>query len=454
MIHRRFVSFCLAVLLLAATAVAGNWPQFRGEGGNGRSDETGLPTEWAADKNVAWKVAIPGAGWSGPVVWGDKVFVTSAVADQTARPRPFRLEDAAPGGKATGDSLQPGNCRWQLLCLDRATGKILWERTAAEGKPTQPIHVTNTYAAETPATDGERVYAYFGTVGVFCYDMAGNRLWAKDLGSYKMGGDFGAGSSPVVAGGKLFVQYDNKEHSFLVALDAKSGRELWRAERKERSSWSTPFIWRAGGKVQVVACGPGGNDEDDDGRVRAYDAATGEVVWELRRVSGGFTASPASDGERLYVGACGTFSNGPIYAIKPEARGDITPKSGESSSAGVAWLRPSSNIGRASLLVYDGYLYVAGTRNLSCYDARTGEPKYVKERLTGARNLMASPWAYGGFVFCLDEGGETFVVRAGPAFKVVGRNKLDEMCWACPAVSGGSLFVRGVENLYRLKTQF
>lgn len=451
MFHRCFSTLCLCLALLAGTVAAGNWPQFRGAGGNGRTDETGLPAQWSADKNIAWKVAIPGAGWSSPVVWGDRVFVTTAVTDLKRKPRPFRVEDPTPGSQATGDNLQPGNCRWQLFCLDRNSGKVLWERTAVERRPTQPIHVTNTYASETPATDGERVYAYFGTVGVFCYDLAGKPLWSKDLGSYKMAAGFGTGSSPVVTDGKLFVQCDNAERSFLVALDARSGRELWRAERRERSSWSTPFVWRAGGRVELVACGPGGNDEDDDGRVRAYDANTGEVLWELRRVSGGFTASPASDGERLYVGAGGSFSKGPIYAIKSNARGDVTPKDGELSSAGVAWVRTGSNIGRASLLVYDGYLYVAGTRNLSCYDARTGEPKYVKERLPGAHNVMASPWAYDGRIFCMDEEGLTFVVAAGPAFKVIGRNKLDEMCWATPAISGGSLYLRGVENLYRIR---
>jgi outer membrane protein assembly factor BamB len=443
----------LAAILAAGVAGGGDWPQFRGAGGNGLADEVGQPTAWAVGKNIAWKAAIPGAGWSGPVVWGDKVFVTTAVTDRQARPKPFRLEDASSGQKGMGENLHAASCRWQLLCLDRNSGKVLWERTAAERKPTQPIHVTNTYASETPATDGERVFAYFGTVGVFCYDFEGKPIWCKDLGSHKMGGGFGTGASPVLADGKLYVQCDNAERSYLVALDAKSGRELWRAERRERSSWSTPFVWRVGGRLQVVACGPGGSDEDDDGRVRAYDAETGEIVWELRRVSGGFTASPTADGERLYAGANGPFSNGPIYAIKSNARGDITPKDGEASSAGIAWVRSGSNLGRASLLVYDGNLYVAGTRNLSCYDARTGEPRYVKERLPGARNVMASPWAYDGHVFCLDEGGDTYVIKSGPVFKVVGRNKLDEMCWATPAISGGSLFLRGVEHLYCVKGQ-
>ncbi len=458
---KRLAALGLAILLLAATAAGGDWPQFRGPGGTGLTAESGLPAEWAADKNIAWKVAVRGAGWSGPVVSGDRVFLTTAVSDRQKRPKPFRLGDAPPPAaakdapkdapRAGGQKPPDAVYRWQVLCLDRATGKTLWQRTAAEGKPTQPIQETNTYASETPATDGERVYAYFGTVGLFCYDLDGGPLWEKSLGSYRMGAGFGTGASPALADGRVFVQYDNEERSFLVALDAKTGRELWRAERKERSSWCTPLVWRANGRTEVVACGPGGSDEDDDGRVRSYDAATGEVLWELRKVRGGFSASPVADGERLYVGANGPFSNGPLYAVRAGARGDITPKPGERSSAGLAWLRTGSNLSLASPLVCGGHLYVLGARSLSCYDARTGEPRYVKERLPGARNCTASPWAYDGKVFCLDEDGQTFVVRAGPAFQLLGKNRLDEMCWATPAVCGGALFLRGVEHLYCIK---
>jgi outer membrane protein assembly factor BamB len=335
--------------------------------------------------------------------------------------------------------------RWEVYCLDRSEGKILWHSLAAEKKPTIPIHPTNTYASETPVTDGERVYAYFGMTGLYCFDFAGRQVWSKDLGSYKMMFGFGTGSSPALDGGRLFLQCDNEEKSFLVALDKKTGKELWRADRSEKSSWGTPFVWRTKGRTEVVACGGSG--------AKSYDPATGKMLWELSGLRGGFNATPVAGDEMLYLGAGGPMGNSPLYAVRAGASGDITLKDGARSNDGVAWMRTGAGPGIASPLVYGDYLYVLDQRGgmVSCYGAKTGKPAYQRQRVAGAKGFTASPWGNGGKVYCLDEDGQTFVLKAGPEFKLLGKNKIDEMCWATPALSGGALFLRGLDHLYCLK---
>jgi outer membrane protein assembly factor BamB len=342
---------------------------------------------------------------------------------------------------------------WEVYCLGRADGKVLWKRVAAEHKPTYPINPSNTYASETPATDGERVYAYFGMTGLFCYDLDGKPLWSKEPGTFKMMLGFGTGSSPALDAERLYVQCDNEEKSFLAALDKRTGKELWRADRKEKSSWSTPFVWKNKVRTEVVACGGGGFG--GKGRVVSYDPRTGAELWHLGGIDGGFNASPVASEELLYFGTGGPRGDSPLFAVKAGAAGDISPKEGESSGAGVAWRRKQAGPYTSSPLLYEGYLYVVGQRGglLSCYEAATGKPAYEKARLPGAKGFTASPWAYDGKVFLLDESGKTFVVRAGPEFKLLNTNSLDEMFWSSPAVSGGCLFLRGVDHLYCVKSK-
>jgi outer membrane protein assembly factor BamB len=335
--------------------------------------------------------------------------------------------------------------RWEVYCLNRADGKVLWKQTAAEHKPTIPTQRSNTYATETPVTDGERVYAYFGMTGVFCYDLDGKLLWKKELGSYPMMAGWGTGSSPTLDGKRLFIQCDNETKSFLAAMDTKSGEELWRTPRTERSSWSTPFVWKTKNRTEVVCCG--------NGKARSYDVATGKQLWELGGLSGQANATPVVGGEMLFLGIGGMRGNRPLVAVRAGASGDITLKDGEQSNDGVAWYRKQAGPSMASPLYHDGYLYVLDQRGgmLSCYNGKTGEPAYSRERLQGARGFTSSPWAYDGKIFCLADDGQTFVIQAGPKFKLLNKNPLDEMCWSSPAVSGGALFLRGVDYLYCIK---
>jgi outer membrane protein assembly factor BamB len=334
--------------------------------------------------------------------------------------------------------------RWEVHCLDAATGKTLWKQVAAQHKPKTSINASNTYATETPVTDGERVYAYFGMTGVYCYDFEGRLVWEKDLGAFPMFFGHGSGASPVLDGERLFILCDNEQKSFLVALGKRTGKELWRAERDERSTWSTPFVWKTGESTAVVCLG---------NRVRAYDPATGKVLWEMGGFEGQHIASPVGDAQHLYLGVGGMMSRKkPLVAIRAAASGDITLKTGETANAGVAWAVDKAGPSMASPLLYGDNLYVLDQNQdfLSCYDAKSGKSVY-RERLPQAQGFTSSPWAYGGKVFCLDQKGRTFVVQAGPEFRLLGENELDERFWSSPAIANGALLMRGVDYLYCIK---
>jgi outer membrane protein assembly factor BamB len=442
-----FKSFAAVALLLAGTAAWADWTQFRGPGGDGRADKATPPTTWGDSSNVLWKIAVPGVAWSQPIVVGDKVFVTTAISARQKKPTPGMGGFGGGGGfgKGKGGFGKGGTppneqYRWEVHCLDKTTGKTLWTKVAAERRPTIPIHSTNTYATETPTTDGERLYVYFGMVGVYCYDLGGQLLWKKDLGSYTMGMGFGTGSSPVLADGRLFIQCDNEEKSFLIALDAKTGDQVWKVSRKSRSSWSTPYVWRTKDRTEVVACG--------EGRVTSYDPATGKVLWELGGFTSGFQASPAADGERIYFGNNPPFGGGALYAVNAGATGDITLKGGAKSSQAVAWVRAKAGPYMASPLLFEGQVYVANKGLLTCLDAKSGKELY-KERLPGGRGVTASPWVADGKLFVLDEEGQTFVIQTGPTFKLLAQNRVDGgMFWASAAVDGDRLLLRGTDRLF------
>lgn len=452
MIRSRFAFAALLLGCLSASTWAADWTQFRGPNGSATSEEKQLPAEWSTDKNIAWKAKVPGYAWSCPIVVGDKVFVTTAVADKQTKPSGGK---GGFGGGGFGKDRRPPDAmyKYELYCLNAADGKVVWKQTAAEQKPTIPIHSTNTYASETPVTDGERVYAYFGMTGVFCYDLDGKQVWKANLGSYRMALGWGAGSSPALDSERLFVQCDNDEKSFLVALDKKTGKELWKVERSERSGWSTPLVWKNKQRSELICMG--------GKRVRSYDPATGKELWELGGMNGMPQATPVASEEMLFVGTGGSreFGGGggggrgvkPLFAVKAGASGDITLKDGTTANDGVAWSQAQGGPGMASPVYYEGHLYVLDQRGglLTCLDATTGKQIY-KERI-GGRGFTSSPWAYEGKLFCLADDGQTFVVQAGPEFKILGKNSLDEMCWSSPAVAGGALFLRTVDSLYCIK---
>jgi outer membrane protein assembly factor BamB len=418
-----------------------HWPQFRGPNAAGISTNANLPHKWSATENVAWKADLPGRSWSSPIVWGERVFLTAVVNSG---------ESEAPkkGLYFGGERPVPSQAehQWKVLCLDLVTGKRQWEKTVHRGVPRTPIHLKSSYGAETPVTDGERYYALFGGVGVFAFTLDGAEVWSHRLEPRKMRYGWGTATSPALHGGRLFVVNDNDEKAEVFALDAKTGKELWRVDRDEKSNWATPFIWNNGQRTELIT--PGSR------AVRSYDL-DGKLLWSLKGMSSIAIPTPFAGDGLLFVGS-GYVGDKlrPLYAIRPGASGDISLKPGETNSAFIAWSNPVGGPYNPSPLYYQGRLYVLYDRGLvSCYDAKTGRLLFDRERLPNGLAFTSSPWAAGGRVFCLNEDGACYVLRAGDKFELLHTNKLadDDMCMATPALAGDRLLIRTASRLYCLR---
>ncbi len=437
------------VLLLATCQVRGGtgaqqvegWPQFRGPGSTGVSDATSLPDTWSTTDNVRWKTAIPGHGWSSPIAWGDRIFVTSVV--------PSGQVEAPKGGLYFGGERPAPQVehRWMVYAIDFATGKIAWEREAHRGRPPAARHLKNTYASETPVTDGQRVYVSFGNVGVFAYDFGGKQLWSSPAQLKPMRNGWGTAASPVLHNGRLYIVNDNDGGSYLTALDAATGKTIWLVERKEGTNWSTPYIWTHRAGTEIVTTGTGA--------IRSY-SLDGELLWSLAPMSTIVIPTPFSKFDLLYV-ASGYVGDQvrPVYAIKPGGKGDISLKPGETSNASVAWSLPQGGPYNPSPIVYGDYYYTLFDRGFfTCHDAKTGKEIYTKVRLDPAAGAFtASPWAYHGKIFAMSEDGVTYVIEAGPQYKLLGRNVLDEFTMASPAMHRESLLIRTATALYRISAK-
>jgi outer membrane protein assembly factor BamB len=428
----------------ATTPVAadGNWPAFRGPESRGIADDhPRLPSRWSDKENVLWKVELDGRGWSSPIVWGRRVVVTSAI---TGTP----LEDPRKGLYFGGNREEPPETevRWVVTCLDVDTGLTLWETQVASGPPPGPVHLKNSFASETPTTDGERIYAAFGNVGIFCLNMQGQRVWEHRRLPRPMRSGWGPAASPVLHRGRLYVVNDNEQDSHLAALDAATGAELWRVPREEKSNWSTPFIWKNGLRTELVVPG--------SGRTRCYDL-DGRLLYEFGGGSDITIATPYAAHGLLFVSSGYLLDRSrPIWAVRPGGSGDVTLADGETANQAIAWRRDDAAPYNPTTLVYGDELHVIADRGLAaCYDAHTGRQHYRKQRLPEGRAFTASPWAYNGLVFCVNEYGETFVLRAGPRFELLQRNLLaeDDMVMATPAIAGDRLLIRTDRRLYCLQ---
>lgn len=452
------IKFCMnkaligvCCLLLAETAFCAAepppapespWPQFRGPGARGVATNAHLPEHWSAANNVSWKQELPGRGWSSPIVWGKRVFVTTAVSSGNP-------ESPKKGLYLGGE--RPNSPRaehtWKLLCLDLASGRVRWEKTMHQGQPANPIHLKNSRATETPVTDGERVYALIGNAGVFCFDLEGRPVWSKSLEPRQTRYGWGTAASPVMHGERLYLVSDNDEQSYLLALDKRTGKEIWRVERDEKSNWSTPSVWENDQRTEIVTAGTG--------KVRAYDLE-GKLLWWFKGMSSITIATPYAGQGLLYVssGYVGDKAR-PLYAIRPNASGDISLLPGQTNNAAIAWCQPTGAPYNPTTLVYEGRLYVLHDRGLvSAINARTGATLYDRERLPEGLHFTASPWACNGRVFCLNEDGLTFVLRAGDQFELLHTNKLaeDDMCMATPALAGDRLLIRTAVRLYCIRS--
>jgi len=427
------------ICCLSSCSADNNWPQFRGPEANNISLETNLPVEWGNDKNMLWKFKVPGKGWSSPIVWEDKVFITTAYKDKEALLNEGKKENTNGDARRT---MPDTDYRFEIYCLNKNSGEIIWKETAYLGKPGIITHQDNTYASETPITDGKYLYVYFGMRGLFCYDLDGNKIWDKNIGIFPMEANWGSSSSPVLYKDLLILQFDNTENSQILALDKTTGEEKWRTKRDEISTWSTPYIWKNKVRVELVTGGK---------KTRSYNPDTGELLWEIDMRGGRDITSPVGNDEMIYV--CNEErpnGGGTLFAIKAGASGDISLDEEHNNSEWVAWTQPKSYIAMATPVLYKGYLYVVERNRgaVSCINARTGEYVYNREKLEGARSFWASPWAYNNMIFCLDDTGTTHIIQAGPEFKVLGTNALDDKFWSSTAIAGGTLIFRGVEYVY------
>ena len=442
-----------------------------------------LPEEWGNDKNIKWIYELDGTGWSSPIVWGNRIFIASTFPEKVnpvpergpmsgpppeggEGPQPGRMPQSGQGPQPgqmpqQGQGPQPGQgprgprpevidtsylkeiYRWELTCLDLNTGKELWKRIAYEGTPRVMKQPMNTYASETPATDGKRIYAYFGMTGLFCYDMDGKLLWKRDLGAFKTQSGWGTGSSPVIYRDVLYIQVDNEVNSFIVAIDASTGDEKWRAEREEKTSYSTPYIWKNKIRDELVAMGK---------TARSYDLKTGKVLWELKVAGEQTIPSPVGDEERLYLGnAGGQEAKGDLYAVKAGASGDITPDAGESSGNGIEWSFPDAGFGNSSPLLYEGLLYLFSSRgDVTCYNAADGKQIY-KQRPGGIGGIWASPWVYNDKIWFLDDKGVTRVMKAGKKYELLSQNSLDDQFWSSVAITGDAYIFKGAKKMFCVK---
>ncbi len=406
------------------------WPTWRGPAGIGTSATANPPTEWSETRNLRWKVEIPGRGHSSPIVWGDRIYVTTAV--------PVGVTGVAQHSPR-GSLPQRGVHRFVVMALDRKTGATVWQHVAREAEPHEQSHVDNgTWASSSPVTDGTRLYAYFESFGVYAYDMNGKLLWEKDLGDKRMRNEFGEGSTPAIHGNTMVVVWDHLNgESFVAALDTRDGKELWRQPRKEIDTWATPLILDVNGRPQAIV--PAME------RIRSYDLATGQVVWE----SDGLTMNtiPSQVHENGLVFLMSGFRGNDLKAVRvADAKGNID------GTSALAWTFDRDTPYVPSPIVLDGVLYFLKSNSgiLSAFDARSGKPLYQNQRLQGVPNVFSSPVAARGRIYIAGQDGATIVVKAGPAYEAIATNHLDDAFDASPALVDSEIYLRGRAFLYAI----
>lgn len=444
------VSTLLICLCLAGSLFAQqNWPSFRGAQGSGVVEGFATPAKWdiEASENVLWKVPIAGLAHASPIIWGDRVFVVSVTYGKGEQSLKVGLYGSGDAAK------EDGEFSWHVMCLDKKSGRVLWDRTARRGIPKIKRHTKNSHASGTPSTDGKHVVAYFESEGMYCYDFTGKLLWEKDLGVINKGAfnmrslQWGSGSSIMIHQGMILLQCDtNDDNDYLAAYQVEDGKEIWKTRRNDHPSWSTPTVYANKGRAQVIINGYK--------HIGGYNLKTGKAIWKL--TGGGDIPVPRPivwEDLVFITNAHGRMA--PIYAVKLSAQGDISLADGESSNEYVAWsIRRGGNY-MTTPIVCKGLLYCCSDRGrLSCLEPKTGKLLY-KEALAGTRpfGFSASPVATDGKLYLTNETGEVFVVRAGPEFELLAMNKMGEICMATPAISEGVLYFRTRSHLVAISEE-
>jgi outer membrane protein assembly factor BamB len=421
---------------------AGHWPSFRGLAATGVADGQQLPNDWnpATGANILWRLAIPGLAHASPIVWGDTLFVTSAIS---SRP------DATfkPGLYGNGDASEDRSAhRWMLYAIDKRTGRIRWERLAVQAEPGNKRHIKSTYASSSPATDGRIVVAWFGSQGIHAYDFDGGLRWSVDLGRVNMGAyddpsyEWGPASSPVIWNGLVIVQCDTQADSFLLALNAETGDTVWTTNRQELPSWGTPTIVNTSAGPELIT--------NASNFVRAYEPRTGRELWRLGG-SSKITAPTPIFANGLHIVASGRAPERPVFAVRPGARGDLTLAPGATESKSIAWSKTGRGSYMPTPLAYRGLLYVLDNNGVfDAYDVTTGKEVYRQRLPLVGSGYSASPVAADGKIYLSNEDGEMLVIAAGTTFAHLGTNSIGESLMATPALSQGVMYVRGERTLF------
>jgi len=440
----------LSLVPAAPADDASAWPTWRGPSAAGLAPGATPPLKWSDTENIKWKAKVPGYGFSTPIIWKNQIFLVSAfeVKDRPGRtPAATTEPSASPQGKSGergGDRRGKGGFgggtaptqpwAFVVIALDRETGKTLWQKTARQETPHEGHHASHGYASASPVTDGERLYVSFGSRGLFCYDLQGNLQWEKDLGDMRTRGGFGEGASPALAGELLLVNWDHEDQSFIVALNKKTGAEVWRKNREERSSWSTPLVVEVEGRLQAIVSATT--------RTRSYDTLTGEVIWEAGGMTANVIPTPVIGHGNVYLAS--GFQGRSIQAIKLTSRGDVT------DTKNVVWsVRHSAPYVPSPVLSGDRlYLSKSNDAFLACLNAHTGESYYQDQPLEGMRGIYASPLAANGYLYVVGREGMVMVLKDAPTFEVVATNILSDRLDASPVMLGKELFLRGHEFVY------
>jgi outer membrane protein assembly factor BamB len=428
-------AFAALVLTLTAAAHAQNWPSFRGPGATGVLDSArGAPISWdiEAHRNVAWRTVIPGLGHSSPIIWGDRVFVTTAVSSDPKSVFQYPL---------VGDldrRTDLAKHQFKIYCLDKRTGKIIWDKVAAELAPRVARHPHNSYASATPATDGKRVVAFFGSEGLYAFDLDGSPLWKQDVGALDQGAfdvpdyKWGNASSPIIYKNLVIVQCDQQKGSFLAAFDAATGKPVWRTPREAVPSWATPTVYEGVDRAELVTNGTE--------YFRGYDPVTGKELWRIKGTSMISVPTPFAAHGLIYLASGYYRFIQPIVALKPGATGDVGPDR-------IAWRTEKGAPYLPTPIVYGDYFYAFNHRGiLTVYNARTGDRIYEQRLATAA--FSSSPVAAAGRLYAASEDGDVYVVKAGPTFELLASNKMGEVVMATPALADGMLIVRGLTHLF------
>jgi len=437
------VLFCLGTST-GQVAPQSHWSSFRGERAAGVAEGQGLPEKWDAVQslNIKWKTAIPGLAHSSPIVWGDRVFVTTAISSKGGDS--FRKGLYGDGDASDDRSSQ----QWKLYAIDKNTGRVIWHRIAYEGVPREKRHIKASYANATPATDGRYVIAFFGSQGLYAFDVKGRPVWKRDLGVLNAGAydlpdyEWGTASSPIIYKDLVIVQCDTQKGSFLLASDIKTGKTVWKTDREELPSWGTPNIFSGKGRIELVT--------NASNFIRGYDPSTGKELWKLGGSSKITAPTPVFSGDLIVV-ASGRRPEAPIFVIRAGASGDITLAANQNSSKDVAWSKKARGSYMPTPLIYGDYLYVLSNQGVfDCYDLKTGSEIYRERIPHHGSGFSASPVAADGKIYLPSEDGDMFVIKAGPKFEVLANNSIGEPLMATPAISGGKMFVRSQQHLFAI----